>query len=215
MSVIRNLVRDFGGFKIYIPEWELSDSGITALQGPSGSGKTLVIRLLLGLEPAPALSWEFQGENLAQLPMEKRRLGVVFQSYELFPHLTARENIEFAARARKVPGPDAQKQLDEMAQKLKLNHVLDRKAHQLSGGEQQRVALARALIGRPRFLFLDEPFSALDADLRSEARALVKQLITQYKIPTLLVSHDPQDISDMADRIVKIRNGQLVHSQKV
>lgn len=201
MSVVRNLNRQLGELKIQISHWEIADQGITALKGPSGSGKTQIIRTLLGLEKCPSLSWEFAGEDLAKLPIEKRRLGVVFQGYELFPHLTARENIEFAARARKIPKEELAERIADFATKLKLNDCLDRRADKLSGGEQQRVALARALMGRPRFLFLDEPFSALDSELRAEARALVKRIISEEKIPTLLVSHDAADIAELADHV--------------
>jgi sulfate transport system ATP-binding protein/putative spermidine/putrescine transport system ATP-binding protein len=210
MSVIQNLVHDFGGFKLDIPHWEISDSGITSLKGRSGSGKSLIIRILLGLEECPRLVWSFHGENLAALPIEKRGLGVVFQNYELFPHLTAQENIEFAARARKIEISRRQIKLDELVENLQLKNCLYRKAKLLSGGEQQRVALARALIGRPRFLFLDEPFSALDAELKSEARALVRKIIQLEQIPTLLVSHDEDDIRDLAEHRIHIQNGELV-----
>lgn len=209
MSFIKNLVRDYGDFKIDIPQWELMDEGITALKGASGSGKTSVIRLLLGLEACPGLSWKVGEVDIAELPVEKRRLGVVFQSYDLFPHLTARQNIEFAARARQIEKSEAADRLNEMAEKLHLSAILDRKSHILSGGEKQRVALLRALIGRPRFLFLDEPFSALDANLREHARQLVRAIIHDYKIPTLLVSHDDADIQALAQFTVEIEAGRL------
>ena len=211
MSVIRNLIRDYGDFQIHIPLWEISDNGVTALRGPSGSGKTSVIRLLLGLDEAPQLSWTWaNGEDLAQLPVTKRNLGVVFQNYELFPHMTSLENILFAARARKITDSDTQERLKRLSHMLHLDKFLNRKTSLLSGGERQRVALARALIGRPRFLFLDEPFSALDANLRAEARALVKNLITELSIPTLLVSHDEEDVRALAHTVAEIRDGHLL-----
>lgn len=210
MSIVKNLFKDYGDFKIEIPEWHLADSGVTALVGPSGSGKTSVIRLLLGLEECRGLQWLFKDLDIAQLPIGKRRLGVVFQSYDLFPHLTARQNIELAARARKIPETQKNQHLAEMVKRLKLESCLERSAQVLSGGERQRIALARALIGEPRFLFLDEPFSALDADLRSEARALVKEVIKTYQIPTLLVSHDAADVQALADQVVQIRAGKLL-----
>lgn len=209
MSTIKNLIRDYGDFKVHIPLWEIADQGITALKGPSGSGKSSVIRLLLGLEPCPQLSWEFNDIDIAKLPIEQKRLGIVFQNYELFPHLTAKENIVFAARARKIA--DYEEKINAMALKIKLENILNRKAALLSGGEKQRVALARALIGQPRFLFLDEPFSALDAELRDEARALVRSVIQDFKIPTLLVSHDEADVKSLAHSSVEIRNGQLLN----
>lgn len=214
MSWVRNLKHDYGDFQIDIPEWEILDSGVTALWGPSGSGKTSVFRLLLGLDrPQAGFSWEFDKIDLAQLPTPERRLGVVFQTLDLFPHMSARENIEFAARARKVPERDFHPHLEELVSVLALESCLDRRAAVLSGGEKQRVALARALIGRPRILFLDEPFSALDADLRYEARALVKRVIEREKIPTVLITHDRQDLEAFDGKVTEIRAGRLVSGQ--
>ena len=209
MSRVSHLIREYeGGFKINIPDWEISDHGITALWGPSGSGKTSVFRLLIGLEPCPALEWNFGAEDLAQMSIPQRRLGVVFQTLELFPHMTAEENILFAARARSVA--DAPARLAELAADLRITHCLKRKAALLSGGEAQRVALARAVIAHPRFLFLDEPFSSLDAELRVEARALVRKVIDKLAIPTLLITHDEGDLQALATSVVKIRDGRLV-----
>lgn len=210
MSLVRGLVRDYDGFKIDIPEWEIADRGITALSGPSGSGKTSVFRLLIGLEACPSLHWIFEGEDLARLQPPARRLGVVFQSLELFPHMTAEENIVFAARARQMSAGEYQPRLKELVDDLRLQACLGRRAALLSGGEAQRVALARAVIAKPRFLFLDEPFSALDAELKSEARGLVRRLIERLSIPTLLITHDPEDLSALAQTVVRIRDGRLV-----
>lgn len=209
MSVIQNLIYNYDNFKIEIPLWEISDLGITALKGSSGSGKSSVIRLLLGLDECNSYSWILNGVDLAQLPIGERRLGVVFQNYSLFDHLTARENIEFAATARKIPSDESKKILTHMMQALNLSQILDQRAATLSGGERQRVALARALIGKPQFLFLDEPFSALDSNLRAEARALVRRVIQEFSIPTLLVSHDADDIAALASQVVEIENGRL------
>lgn len=210
MSLIRNLCRNYGDFKIEIQEWEISDSGITALWGPSGSGKTSVFRLLIGLEECPGLVWKFKGEDLAQLPVPERRLGVVFQSLELFPHMTARENILFAFRARRVLQEERDPYMERLVSALKLTPFLDRRARLLSGGEQQRVAIARALAGKPRFLFLDEPFSSLDAELRGEARQLVKSVIEEFSVPTLLITHDKEDVDALGAHLVRIENGCLL-----
>jgi sulfate transport system ATP-binding protein/putative spermidine/putrescine transport system ATP-binding protein len=210
MSLVEGLNRDYGDFKIEIARWEIADQGITALWGPSGSGKTSVFRLLIGLEPCPTLVWKFGDEDLAQLPPPERRLGVVFQNLELFPHMSAEENILFAARARGIRQTEAVHRLKDLSDELRMSGYLNRQARVLSGGEAQRVALARAVIARPRFLFLDEPFSSLDAELRGEARSLVKNLISRMKIPTLLVTHDQEDLKVLADRVVKIKDGRLV-----
>lgn len=210
MSLIKNLIHDYGEFKLNIPHWELSDKGITALIGPSGSGKTSCFRILLGLDPCKTLQWIFKGEDLALQPVEKRNLGVVFQSYQLFPHLTAMQNILFAVKARGKTKADVQEVYDDLIGTLDIVSILDRKVQKLSGGEQQRVALARALVTLPIFLFLDEPFSALDRPLRREARALVQRTIKRFSIPTLLITHDDEDVSDLADEVVGIKNGELV-----
>lgn len=210
MSLVENLFCDYGDFSVDIPRWEIADSGITALIGPSGSGKTSVFRLLIGLDRAASLRWDFQGEDLAKLPVPQRRLGVVFQSYELFPHLTAQENIEFAGLARGLSMEEIQLRLKSYSERLRMGEFLHRKAAVLSGGEKQRVALVRALMGRPRILLLDEPFSALDEELRVESRALVKSLISEEKIPALLVTHDPLDVAALATQTQAIRNGRLV-----
>lgn len=210
MSWVRGLSHDYGDFALEIPEWEILDDGVTALWGPSGAGKTSVFRFLIGLETCRSMSWEFKGEDLARLPVPLRRLGVVFQTLELFPHMSARENIAFAASARSIPKAEARARIEELSGLLGLNAALDRSAALLSGGERQRVALARALIGRPRVLFLDEPFSALDADTRHEARLLVKSVIETQKIPTLLITHDRQDLDVLAKKITEIHDGRLV-----
>lgn len=210
MSLVEGLEKHYDGFSVEIPKWEIPDQGVTALWGPSGSGKTSVFRLLIGLEPCPGLKWNFKGVNLAALPVPARELGVLFQSLELFPHMTAEENILFAARARKVPEEQTQARLKELTSELSMSAYLKRKANLLSGGEAQRVALARAVIAGPRFLFLDEPFSSLDAQLKADARASVKRVIEHFKIPTLLITHDEADLKSLAQNVVKIAAGRLV-----
>lgn len=209
MSLVENLIHDYGDFKIEVPSWEILDTGVTALCGPSGSGKTSIFRLLLGLEKNQQFVWSFQGLDLAKKKTPERKLGVVFQSYDLFPHMTAKENILFAARARKVPQERAEKRLKELVQTLKMESFLERKTSLCSGGEKQRIALARAIIGEPRILFLDEPFSALDPHLRSESRKLVKDLIEKEKIPTVLVTHDKDDVDFLANKVSYIENGKI------
>lgn len=209
MSFIRDLKLQIGDFRIDIPEWEIPDTGVTALMGPSGAGKTSIVKVLLGLTPCPGFSWKMQDEDISQLSVEKRRLGVVFQNYLLFPHLTARQNIEFAAEARGLGKGAVPPKLEVWSKILGLESCMDRRAELLSGGEKQRVSLARALIGRPRFLILDEPFSAIDADLRRESREWVRNLIALENIPTLLISHDRGDVDDLASHEFQLRDGKI------
>ncbi len=210
MSYVENLCRDFGDFKIDIPRWEVSDTGVTVLWGPSGSGKTTVFRSLIGLEPIPGLKWVVQGQDLAQLPTPSRRLGVVFQTWDLFPHMSAKENILFAARARNISKEESRAKLQDLSSSLSMKSFLERKAGVLSGGEKQRVALARALIGKPRILLLDEPFSALDEALREESRQLVKKLVAEQQIPAILVTHDQRDVESLAQQVTRIEGGRLI-----
>jgi ABC-type sulfate/molybdate transport systems ATPase subunit len=210
VSVVKNLLHDYGDFKLDIPYWEILDTGVTALWGDSGSGKTSVFRHLIGLDKNAMFEWMFKEQNLAAMPVEERRLGVVFQSYELFPHLTARANIEFAAQARSIGTERLHERLEYFDSVLHLKKFLDRRADKLSGGEKQRVAIVRALIGEPRILLLDEPFSALDEGVRAEARQMLKSVIKMAEIPAILISHDRRDIEDLAQKTSIIKNGSII-----
>jgi ABC-type sugar transport system ATPase subunit len=210
MSSVKNLLLSYDdGTKISIPAWELPELDTVGLSGPSGSGKSTVVRALLGLEPCGSLQWIWNGVDIMKLSMKERRLGVVFQTFELFPHMSAEKNILFAARARDLAAQEIESGFRTLVEKLHLQNILKKPAHVLSGGEQQRVALARALIGKPRYLFLDEPFSALDAELRSEARNLVKEVLDAAKTPAMIISHDPQDFQVLCKRVFTMSQGQL------
>jgi sulfate transport system ATP-binding protein/putative spermidine/putrescine transport system ATP-binding protein len=211
MSLVRNLKRSFGDFVIDIPEWEILDQGVTALWGESGSGKTTVFRILLGLESAePGFSWKLSdGVDLARMSTPERHLGVVFQTLELFPHLSAEGNIRFGFQARHLPREESEKHLGKLVTTLGLESCRHRRAALLSGGEKQRVALARALIGRPRILLLDEPFSALDSGRRGEARDLVAEVLDQERIPVILVTHDRDDLRAFEGRSFPVKMTEI------
>lgn len=212
MSVVKNLRKKIGNISIDINEWDIADQGLTVLWGASGAGKTTVLRMLLGLEPADApFEWQIGEHNLAVLPPHQKKIGVVFQHLALFPHLTAKENILFPLQAA---GQSIElSHWEEIISLLGIASVLEQKTYKLSGGEKQRVALGRALVTRPRLLILDEPFSALDIQLKKQARALLKKTMENYKIPVLLVSHDPQDVEALAQRVVILENGKIKASQ--
>lgn len=210
MSLVEKLIIEYTDFSVRIENWELLDSGVNVLWGPSGSGKTSVFRGLLGLEHVTECKWIFGGEDLGRLSPGQKNIGVVFQTYDLFPHMTAYENIHFAAAARKVDSAAFERQLEAIAKKLRIEHLLNKKAPLLSGGEQQRVAMARAVVGKPRMLFLDEPFSALDEELKQESRELVRDFIKEQKIPVLLITHDKRDVDVLGDKVFEIKNGQLL-----
>ncbi len=192
-----------------IPDLALRDEGVTALSGPSGSGKSSILRVLLGIDTCRDMTWQFGAIEMHKLTPPDRHIGVVFQAYELFPHLTGYANVEFAARARKMSPKDFTARWNTFAKALSLESFAQRRADKLSGGEKQRIALARALITKPRFLFLDEPFANLDLPLRAAARALVAELIHAEQIPTVLVTHDPLDLQSLANQVHEIREGSL------
>ncbi len=222
MSIVRRLQATYGDFHINISNWQLPQKGVTALWGPSGSGKSSVVRLLLGIDEADELIWEFpEGEkivDLGRLPVRERRLGVVFQNYELFDHMTAKGNLEFAMEAARQQRQRQGEKLDpnyfrsnlnRAVEALGIREILDRSVTVLSGGEKQRVALARALVGSPRMLFLDEPFSALDTANRAEARKLVREVLESSGIPALIVTHDHDDIVALQASVFKISKGTI------
>lgn len=213
MSLVENLQLNYGDFLLDIPKWEILDQGVTVLWGPSGSGKTSIFRLLLGLEVAPSMRWEFMGLDLAKFTTPQRKLGVVFQSLDLFPHMTVEQNILFAAQARGIATVTARIKIEFYYETLKIGFLKNRSAAVLSGGEKQRVAIARALIGEPRLLLLDEPFSALDQSLRDESRKLISDVIRAERIPTLLVTHDHQDVEILGDKVSILENGKIIEER--
>lgn len=213
MSLVKNLHKDFGDFRMDIPEWNIADDGITLLWGSSGAGKTTVIRGLTGLEHCPDLQWHMNGENIAQLPPSQRGVSVVFQNLGLFPHMTARENILFPLEAQNKSIKSHEVDFKNTVELLSVSPFLDKKAQVLSGGERQRVALARALVTQPRFLILDEPFSALDIQLKKQARELLKTIQKERGTPLLLVSHDPIDAEQLAKQVVILEKGQIKATQ--
>lgn len=196
-----------------VPRWEILDQGVTVLKGASGSGKSSLLRLLLGLEAVEEpYEWLFKDVNLAQTPTAEKNISVVFQGLDLFEHLTGEKNIQIVAQAKGVKPEDYEKRIHLLNKHLSLNDFYKRKASLLSGGEKQRVSLARALIFEPRIIFLDEPFSALDIERRTEARILLKGLLMDVKTPALLITHDPEDVRVLADKVSVIQQGLLQDS---
>ncbi|MCH2534896.1 MAG: ATP-binding cassette domain-containing protein [Bdellovibrionales bacterium] len=193
MSTVKNINLKLGNFHLYKEHVEILDEGITLIWGPSGCGKSSFLKALMGYYECPEMSWEFKGKDLNLLPAGKRPIGILFQSYDLFPHMTAIENIEFALKAKGKKLADEKDYWNKIKELLQLESFLNTKATNLSGGESQRTALARALITKPEILLLDEPFSALDKSRRQKARQLLKNVVEDFKIPALIVSHDEDD----------------------
>jgi iron(III) transport system ATP-binding protein len=193
----------------------LNRGEVVSLLGPSGSGKTTLLRAVGGLESPHKGTIRigekvvFDGDKHIEVPAEARNLGLVFQSYALWPHKTVADNVAFGLKLRKIPssevGPRVQKALDE----LSLGHLAARFPHQLSGGQQQRVAIARALVYNPPVILMDEPLSNLDAKLREEARAWLRQLIVELQLSALVVTHDQSESMAMSDRILLLNNGVI------
>ena len=182
---------------------------LVALLGPSGCGKTTALRLVAGLEDADGGRVVIAGRDVTQLPTSRRDTGMVFQAYSLFPHMTARENVAFGLRMRRVAATERRRRAGEMLELVGLDTQADRYAHQLSGGQQQRVALARALAIRPSILLLDEPLSALDARVRSQLRDEIRRVQREVGITTLFVTHDQEEALAIADRVGVMLAGRL------
>ncbi len=178
-----------------------------ALLGPSGCGKTTTLRLIAGFERPDAGEIRINGRDVRALPPHRRDIGIVFQSYALFPHKTVWENIAYGLLQRKVPRPELQARVREAIELVRLNGLEQRYPRQLSGGQQQRVAVARAVVIRPSLLLFDEPLSNLDAKLRLNMRSEVRRLQRHLGITTLFVTHDQEEALSMADQVVVMNHG--------
>ncbi|SEM48569.1 ABC transporter ATP-binding protein [Streptacidiphilus jiangxiensis] len=182
---------------------------LVALLGPSGCGKTTALRMLAGFETPDSGQVLVDGEDVTHLPAHRRDAGMVFQSYSLFPHLNARDNVAFGLKMRKTGKAERHRRADELLELVGLPTHGDRYPHQLSGGQQQRIALARALALQPRVLLLDEPLSALDAKVRENLREEIRRLQQELGITTLFVTHDQEEALSMADRVAVMHAGRL------
>ena len=180
-----------------------------ALLGPSGCGKTTALRLVAGLDEVTSGRVIFGGTDVTTLGANRRNVGMVFQAYSLFPHMTALQNVEFGLQMRKISEPERGRRSGEMLELVGLSGFADRFAHQLSGGQQQRVALARALAIQPRVLLLDEPLSALDARVRSRLRDEIRRVQLEVGTTTLFVTHDQEEALAIADRVGVMNKGRL------
>jgi putative spermidine/putrescine transport system ATP-binding protein len=182
---------------------------LVALLGPSGCGKTTTLRLLAGLEDADGGQITVGGADVTRLPASKRDMGMVFQAYSLFPHMTVRQNVAFGLRLRRVGSAQRDRRAMEMLELVGLSAQADRYPHQISGGQQQRVALARALAIEPQVLLLDEPLSALDAKVRAQLRDQIRRIQLEVGITTLFVTHDQEEALAISDRVGVMQDGRL------
>jgi putative spermidine/putrescine transport system ATP-binding protein len=204
------VVKNFGAHRALNEiDLRIAPGEFVALLGPSGCGKTTALRALSGLELIDGGRILIDGVDVASVPTNKRDMGMVFQSYSLFPHMTAIENVEFGLRMRKVAAAERRARALEALEMVGLTTFAERFAHQLSGGQQQRVALARALVTRPRVLLLDEPLSALDAKVRVQLRDEIRRIQTELGITTVFVTHDQEEALAVADRVAVMRDGVI------
>jgi putative spermidine/putrescine transport system ATP-binding protein len=188
---------------------EIAPGELVALLGPSGCGKTTALRILAGFETADGGTVTVDGKDITPVPAAKRDMGMVFQSYSLFPNMSALENVGFGLRMRKMGTADRRRRAREQLELVGLAAQASQFPHQLSGGQQQRVALARALAIQPRVLLLDEPLSALDAKVRLQLREQIRSLQQRLGITTLFVTHDQEEALSMADRVGVMKDGML------
>jgi molybdate transport system ATP-binding protein len=206
--------RESAGFALEIEF--AAGTGITVLFGPSGSGKTLTLDSIAGFvapdEGRILLDDQilFDAAARVNLPPQARHCGYVFQNYALFPHMTLRENLAFAAERR--PRLERHRKVNEMLERFHLEEVAGRRPRELSGGQKQRCSIARALIGAPRLLLLDEPARGLDAPLRAELYAVLRQVRTEFEVPILLVTHDLEECFELGDGVQVLRDGRIVQS---
>ncbi len=186
--------------------------GITTLLGPSGSGKSTVLRVVAGLERPDAGQVFFGDQDVTAAAVQHRGVGFVFQSYALFKHMNVRRNIAFGLGVRKVPKAEAEKKVDELLALVQLDGLGERYPSQLSGGQRQRVAFARALAIEPKVLLLDEPFGALDAQVRVELRDWLRRFHDERHVTTLLVTHDQEEAMEVSDHIVVMHEGRVAQA---
>lgn len=194
---------------------DLRQGEVVSLLGPSGSGKTTLLRAVAGLEGAKAgricigERVVYDGAARQEVPAEERNLGLVFQSYALWPHKTVFDNVAYPLKLRRVPANEVRQRVQDVLDQLGLGKLGQRHPHQLSGGQQQRVAIGRALVYSPPVILLDEPLSNLDAKLREEARAFLRELIVRLGLSALMVTHDQSEAMAISDRILLLNNGKI------
>lgn len=213
MSIhLRDITFAYPGTQVGVFDVNLTigDGELVAVIGASGSGKTTLLKLIAGFERPQSGSILLNDEEVTDLPVRDRQLGVVFQSYALFPHMTAWQNVAYPLKIRRVEAAERHRLAVEALARVGLKGMEERRPQTLSGGQQQRIALARALVFQPRALLLDEPLSALDAALRGEMRDEIRRLQREFGISTLHITHDQEEALSMADRVAVMERGRLV-----
>ncbi len=209
--VLSNLVKEFGNGKDKVTAVDnlnltIEPGEFITLLGPSGCGKTTTLRMIAGFETPTSGRIELDGEDLSTKTPDKRPMGMVFQSYALFPHMNVHENISYGLKVEKAKKDEIQARVSEVLESMGLSNLANRAPNQLSGGQQQRVALARAMVVRPKVLLFDEPLSNLDAKLRAAMRTEIRSIQQRLGITSVFVTHDQDEAMSVSDRIVVMRN---------
>jgi len=207
---VEGLCKSFGRFPaVRDVHFQIRQGQLVGLLGPSGSGKTTVLRMLAGLEVPDAGDIKFHGQRVNHLTPQERGIGLVFQNYALFRHMTVYENIAFGLKVQKRSKAEIERRVEELLERTGLTGLARRLPHQLSGGQRQRVAFARALAPEPQLLLLDEPFAAIDAKVRKELRAWLKSMIREVGITSIFVTHDQEEAVEVADEIIIMNQGRV------
>lgn len=210
---IAGLHKSYGPTRIFSDiDLDIGRGQFITLLGPSGCGKSTLLRCIAGLTEVDGGQILLDGQDLVPITPQKRGIGMVFQSYALFPNMTVQQNVAFGLRMQKVPAAEADKRVAEVLELVELNDYAKRYPQQLSGGQCQRVALARSLVTRPRLLLLDEPLSALDARIRKHLREQIRAIQRELGLTTIFVTHDQEEALVLSDRIVLMNGGRIVQS---
>jgi len=186
---------------------DIGEGEIVSILGPSGCGKTTLLNLILGIVDADGGRIIFNGEDLTDVPMEKRGFNIVFQDYALFPNLNVYQNITYGLRNR--PEISSREEVEELIRLLGLEEHLTKRIGQLSGGQKQRVALARTMVMKPKILLLDEPLSALDGVIKESIKDRIRTIAKEYNLTTIIVTHDPEEALTLSDRVMIINDGEI------
>jgi len=207
---LQGVIKRYGEFTaLHKTDLTIEEGSFLTLLGPSGCGKTTTLRMIAGLTAISDGEINIMGNRVNDVPIHKRNLGIVFQNYALFPHKTVFDNVAFGLKYRNVGKDEARQRVDQALELVQLPHTADRMPSQLSGGQQQRIALARAIVVRPDVLLLDEPLSALDANLREDMRVELKRIQHTLGITTVFVTHDQSEALAMSDQIVVMKDGRI------
>ncbi|KPZ07498.1 MULTISPECIES: ABC transporter ATP-binding protein [Pseudomonas syringae group] len=210
---IENLQKSYASTSVFSDiNCRIAKGEFVTLLGPSGCGKSTLLRCIAGLTPVNSGRILLDGNDLVPLTPQKRNIGMVFQSYALFPNMTVEQNVAFGLRMQKVSTDDSERRVAEILRMVELHDFAKRYPHQLSGGQCQRVALARSLVTRPRLLLLDEPLSALDARIRKLLREQIRAIQRELGLTTIFVTHDQEEALTMSDRIFLMNQGRIVQS---